>query len=128
MHINPVTIVQKGNTLLQVLLNELAAKLGKPGQIELKPERIAAFHLPCGFRGKMDELMELLSILSSPVAPDFYMKEMASRSIKTPYEVKTHIYNHKVALASYQDPWVECKTNLSRGSPGILSYPPQSTI
>ena len=43
------------------------------------------------------------------------MKEMASRSIKTPYEVKTHIYNHKVALASYQDPWVECKTNLSRG-------------
>ena len=100
VHINPVTIVQKGNTLLQVLPNELAAKLGKPGQIELKPERIIAFHLPCGFRDKMDELMELLSILSSPVAPDFYMKEMASRSIKTPYEVKTHIYNHKVALAS----------------------------
>ncbi len=100
VHINPVTIVQRGNNLLQVLPNELAAELGKPGQIELKPERILAFHLPSGFQGKMDELMELISILSSPVAPDFYMKEMASGSMKTPYEVKTHIYRRKVALAS----------------------------
>lgn len=104
VHINPLSLVKRGNTLLQVLPSELATKLGKPSQINLKPERILTFALPGSYWAKMSELMELLSVLSTPTAPNFYMEELASGAMKTPYDVKAHILMHKVALAKATKP------------------------
>lgn len=99
VHINPFSLTKIGNGLVQVLPSDLAAKLGRPTEIKLKPERILTFTLPSTYRAKMSELLELLSVLSTPTSPNFYMEELASGSLKTPYDVKAHILTHKVALA-----------------------------
>jgi hypothetical protein len=99
VHINPFSLVKSGNTMKQLLPKDYAAELGKPEQIVLKPERILAFTLPDNLRGKLDVLIELLSVLSALTTPDFYMKELAANKIKTPYDVKGHYFVQKVALA-----------------------------
>jgi hypothetical protein len=99
VHINPYSLVKSGNTMKQLLPKDYAAELGKPEQIVLKPERLLAFTLPDNLRGKLDVLIELLSALSTPTTPDFYMKELAANKIKTPYNVKGHYFMQKVALA-----------------------------
>ncbi|MBN1368190.1 MAG: hypothetical protein JW967_09740 [Dehalococcoidales bacterium] len=52
--------------MVQILPSDLAAKLGKPTEIKLKPERILTFALPSSYRPKISELLDLLSILSIP--------------------------------------------------------------
>jgi hypothetical protein len=78
--------------------------LGRPTEIKLKPERIITFTLPSSYRPKMSELLNLLSILSTPTSPNFYMEELASGSMKTPYDVKAHILTRKVSLAKAAKP------------------------
>jgi hypothetical protein len=99
VHINPFSLTKMGNDLVQILPNDLAAKLGRSTEIRLKPERILTFTLPHRYRSKISELLDLLSVLSTPTSPNFYMEELASGATKTPYDVKAHIFLHKVALA-----------------------------
>jgi len=100
VRINPITLFRRGNVLRQVLPDELATKLGKPGYTEFKPERILVFKLPTNIQGKIGPLMKSLAVLSPPTMPDFFMNELASGSRDTPYDAKAHIHMHKVALAN----------------------------
>lgn len=98
VQINPFTLVQRGNSLLQFLPEEHAKQLNERRCIELQPERILSFKLPVNIQGKMDQIMESMRILSS-TSPDFFMKELAAGFRKTPYDVTTHYHLRNVALA-----------------------------
>lgn len=98
VHINPRTLIQQGNVISQFLPDELAAKLNKPRYIELSPECILIFKLPVNIQGKLDQIMESMRTLGL-ISPDFFMKELAAGFRKTPYDITTHDYLRKVALA-----------------------------
>ena len=99
VQVNPFTLVQRGSSLLQFLPDEHTRQLSERRSIELKPERILTFKLPNRFQGRMDQIMESLAILSVPTAPEFFMKDLATGSKTIPYEVKTHMHMHNIALA-----------------------------
>ena len=98
VQINPFTLVQRGNSLLQFLPDQHVKQLRKRSCIELKPERILTFKLPVKIQGEMDQIMESMRILSL-TSPDFFMKELAAGFRKTPYDVTKHNHLRNVSLA-----------------------------
>jgi len=98
VQINPFTLVQRGNSLSQLLPDEHTKKLSERRCIELQPERILTFKLPVNIQGKLDQIMESMRTLSL-TSPDFFMKELAAGFKKTPYDVTTHYHLRNVALA-----------------------------
>lgn len=99
VQINPFTLVQRGDSLSQFLPDEKAKHLSKRRCIKLNPERILTFKLPTRFQGRMDQMMESLAILSVPTAPEFFMKDLDTGTRTVPYDVKTHLLMHNIALA-----------------------------
>ena len=98
VQINPYTLVDRGNSLSQFLPDEHSTKLRERRCIELQPEHILTFKLPANIRGKLDQIMESMRILSL-TSPNFFMKELEAGFRKTPYDVTRHYHLRNVALA-----------------------------
>ena len=96
--INPYTILYRGNSLSQFLPDDHSTNLRERRRMELRPEHTLTFKLPAGIRGKLDAVMESMSILG-PTSPEFFMKELEAGSRKTLYDVARHQHLRNVALA-----------------------------
>ena len=98
--INPDTLIRRGNSLIQIIPDEIAQKLAKPQQVKLNLEKILEFSLPPEYRVKMLRMIECLGVLSRPTAPEFFMRELATGLRKSRYDVKVHRFIHNLALAN----------------------------
>ena len=98
--IMPQTIVHRSGKMIQYIPPYVAKARNKPEYVELIPENILVFKLPAYVQDKFPYIMKSLSELSYYLLPPpFYLEEMKSGLIKTPYDFKIHNLTQKQALA-----------------------------
>ncbi len=100
VYVHPATLDHTRRGLVQRVPRKIAEELGKPEEVPLSPERVITFSLPARLRGKMDQMMESLALLSVPSAPRFFMEDLAAGIKTAPYDAQAHIQQSKRALAS----------------------------
>ncbi len=97
--IQPRTVERKRGRLLQYVPADVAADLRVPRYVVLTAERILVFRLPARFQRIHDRMMESLGGLSTPVLPEFALRQKAEGIPAVPFDMQVHERTQKLALA-----------------------------
>jgi hypothetical protein len=89
-HVDSASLSRDESGFVQSIPEALAQRLKKPPKIHLPDDHLLVFQAPAYVRGKLPEIMEVLSQVSGPPSPSFAFPNDPTRPATIPFDFNFH--------------------------------------